>query len=104
FTSRITGTAQALGLTMQSAKDALALQALAKQQAPSCIIVDLANPGLDIAGLIEWLKDNCQPPPRVIAYGSHVQAETLKKAREAGCDDVLPRSKFVEVLSVELPR
>ena len=81
FTSRITGTAQLHGLTMKSAKDTQGLQGLAKQQTPSCVIVDLSNPGLDIVELIEWLKDNCQPPPRVIGYGSHVQAEVLKKAR-----------------------
>ena len=104
FTSRITGTAQGLGLSVKPARDTASLQALARQQAPTCVIVDLANPGLDIAQFIEWLKDNCQPPPRVIAYGSHVQAETLKKAREAGCDEVLPRCKFVEDLAVMLPR
>ena len=30
--------------------------------------------------------------PRIVAYGSHVDAATLKRAREAGCDRVLPRS------------
>jgi CheY-like chemotaxis protein len=104
FTSRITGTAQTLGLTVKPARDTVSLQALAKQEPPPCVIVDLANPGLDIVELIEWLKDNCQPRPRVIAYGSHVQTDVLKRARQAGCDDVLPRSKFVEDLPTELPR
>jgi CheY-like chemotaxis protein len=104
FTSRITGTAQLHGLTMKSAKDSQGLLALAKQQAPTCVIVDLANPGLDIVDLIEWLKENCQPPPRVVAYGSHVHADVLKHARQAGCDDVLPRSKFVEELPTSLPQ
>jgi hypothetical protein len=40
--------------------------------------------------------------PRVIAYGSHVEAATLHAAREAGCDLVLPRSRFVEELPVSL--
>ena len=31
---------------------------------------------------------------RVIAFGSHVDAELLAAARAAGCDEVLPRSKF----------
>ena len=42
------------------------------------------------------------PMPRVVAYGSHVETETLRKAREAGCDPVLPRSKFVEELPAKL--
>jgi hypothetical protein len=41
--------------------------------------------------------------PRVVAYGSHVDTATLRAAREAGCDPVLPRSKFVEELPSALP-
>jgi hypothetical protein len=32
--------------------------------------------------------------PTVIAFGPHVQTARLDEAREAGCDDVFPRSKF----------
>ena len=41
--------------------------------------------------------------PRMVAYGSHVDAAVLRAAREAGCDPVLPRSKFVEELPRALP-
>ena len=34
-----------------------------------------------------------------MAYGSHVDKARLDQARAAGCDEVLPRSKF----STELP-
>ena len=37
--------------------------------------------------------------PTIIGYGSHVDTATLKAARDAGCDVVLPRSKFVEELA-----
>ena len=77
------------------------LTALAAEQTPRGVIVDLANPGLDIAALIEGLR-RCSPVPRVVAYGSHVDTATLKKAREAGCDLVLPRSRFVEELEGKL--
>jgi len=103
FTSRIVGTAQALGLTMRVAKDQGSLQALANQDWPGGLVVDLANPGLDIAGLVGWLRTHGLPTPRVVAYGSHVDVATLKRAREAGCDLVLPRSKFVEELPRALP-
>jgi hypothetical protein len=36
--------------------------------------------------------------PRIVAYGSHVDTAGLRKAREAGCDLVWPRSKFVAEL------
>ena len=41
--------------------------------------------------------------PRLVAYGSHVDAEALRAARAAGCDPVLPRSKFVDDLPAALP-
>jgi CheY-like chemotaxis protein len=103
FTSRITGTARALGLTMKVASSVDKLQALASAEPPGGVIVDLSNPGLAIDELIGWLRDNVKPMPRVVAYGSHVDTATLRQAREAGCDLVLPRSKFVEELPVKLP-
>jgi CheY-like chemotaxis protein len=103
FTSRIVGTANTLGLPFRVAKNQAALQEQVQEHLPGGIIVDLANPGLDIATLVDWLKQNCHPPPRVVAYGSHVDTATLKRARDAGCDLVLPRSKFVEELPRALP-
>lgn len=96
FTSRILGTAQALGLEMRVARDSAALQALASPQT-TCVVVDLSNPGLVIEDLVR-----ASAGARVVAYGSHVDVATLKRAREAGCDLVLPRSKFVEDLPAQM--
>ncbi len=103
FVSRVTGTARDLGLTVQPARSAANLRALARQHSPCCVIVDLQNPGLDIAALVQDLTASCQPRPCFVAYGSHVATAALKAAREAGCDVVLPRSTFVEDLPRELP-
>jgi CheY-like chemotaxis protein len=103
FTSRVTGTARALGLTVQSARSPEALESLARRQTPRCVLIDLANPGLVIADLIRHLQESCTPMPKVIAYGSHVDTATLKHARAAGCDIVWPRSKFAEELPQALP-
>ena len=102
FTSRITGTARALNLTIKSARSVDALKAFSTQEQPACIILDLANPGLVIGELIDWLKQNCTPMPRVVAYGSHVDAATLRAARAAGCHEVMPRSQFAELLPSQL--
>lgn len=67
------------------------------------MIVDLAYPGLDLPALLRRLGEVCDPPPRVVAYGSHVDAASLHAAREAGCRPTLPRSQFVEKLPHELP-
>lgn len=102
FTSRITGTARDLGLTVKPARAAEMLENLARQQSPPCVIVDLSNPGLAIADLVQKLRSACAPPPTIVAYGSHVDAGTLHAARAAGCDVVLPRSQFVEELPIKL--
>jgi len=103
FTSRITGTAQALGLSVKPARSLEALKTLIQQQSPACIIVDLGYPGLSITDFMAGLAHHGSPLPRVIAYGSHVDTATLRAALEAGCHAVLPRSKFVEDLPRALP-
>jgi CheY-like chemotaxis protein len=103
FTSRITGTARDLGLTMRVARTADALLGQVGELQPCCIILDLGNSSLDLPGFMESLKAAQSPLPRLVAYGSHVDVETLNRARLAGCDPVLPRSKFVEVLPNSLP-
>ena len=82
---------------MTVARSADRLLELAKERRPACVIVDLSNPGLVLSELMAGLGA-LSPVPRAVAYGSHVDVETLKAAREAGCDPVLPRSKFVEEL------
>jgi CheY-like chemotaxis protein len=104
FTSRIAGTARDLGLNLQSVTTVEALLSRARQENPSCVIVDLSNRTLDTASLVGKLRESCTPMPRIVAYGSHVDAKSLHAAREAGCDVVLPRSKFVEELPKQLPQ
>lgn len=102
FSSRITGTGRDLGLQVIPARSTELLQQMLAQKVPQAVIIDLANPGLDLPKLMAAIGERGNPRPRVVAYGSHVDTATLKAAREAGCDPVLPRSKFVEVLPQEL--
>ena len=100
FISKVAGAAQSLGLSVQSARSADALVALAERQAPGGVLLDLNHPELDLPELLSRLRVACPVMPLVVGYGSHVEAATLHAARLAGCDRVLPRSRFVE----ELPR
>lgn len=100
FTSRILATARAQGLAMAAAKTPLAFLAAAKDAPPTGVILDLHNPTLELSALLVEL--NAIGPVRVTAYGSHVDAERLKAARQAGVDLVLPRSAFVEKLESDL--
>jgi CheY-like chemotaxis protein len=102
FASRITGTASDLGFRVIAVRSAAALVDAIQPQCPHCVIVDLANPGLVIAELMKSLG-HIAPRPFVVAYGSHVDTATLQAARDAGCDVVWPRSKFVTELATALP-
>ncbi len=102
FTSRIQGTARDQRIRVRQARTAANLLSLAREESPYCVIVDLANPGLNLVQLLADLRAIGAPMPRVVAYGSHVDTETLRQARAAGCDPVLPRSKFVEDLPQQL--
>jgi len=53
------------------------------------VIVDLGRPAL-LAVLGEVVAGGA----RVVAFGSHVDRDTLAAARLAGCHDVLARSEF----------
>jgi len=103
FTSRIAGTARSLGVTVRTARCVEALAKLIEQQPPACVLIDLSKSGLDLAGLVSRIRALSPSPPRLVAYGSHVDVAALRAAREAGCDPVLPRSKFVEELPQALP-
>jgi len=60
---------------------------------PTKVIVDLHFPGLDLDRLVAAIA-SLPDKPRLVGYGSHVDAERLRAARRAGFDEVLPRSEF----------
>jgi len=101
FTSRIRGTAESFGGTMRVVRTVDEVVQIAQSESPVCVIVDLQLAGPRIGELMESLKKLPQPP-RVIGYGSHVDKETLKSAREVGCDAVMARSLFVARLPTEM--
>ena len=98
FFSRIAGAAEAAGLAVRQVKTAADLLTAARKHPPGGAILDLHNPGLDLPALLAELRAACPTMPRVVAYGSHVEADVLRAARQAGCDRVMPRSQFVEEL------
>jgi CheY-like chemotaxis protein len=103
FRSRIVGTGRDLGIAIEAVKTIAEVEALVRAAAVRCIILDLALVGPDIESFIGRLRANGANIPRLIAYGSHMEPGTLKRARDAGCAIVLPRSKFVDALPIELP-
>jgi DNA-binding NarL/FixJ family response regulator len=97
FTSKVTGTAAALRIRLQVVGDVQTAAKLAADESCRCVFIDLADPAVDVAAFFKKLPATRQSA--VVAFGSHVQTERLQAARDAGCTDVLPRSRF----SAELP-
>src|ERR671925_154157 len=96
WTSRITGTAQALGLQVKPVRSVEQLEQCCRELEPRCVIIDLGTANVVAADVVSRVQAICSKPPRFTAYGSHVDVATLKAARDAGCDPVLPRSKMAE--------
>ena len=101
FNSRVSATARAYGSTVTPVKTIAALLAKAQESPPVAAILDLQHSPFDLPELLTALK--AIGSIRVVAYGAHVDAERLKAAKEAGCDIVLTRSKFVNKLETDLP-
>ena len=102
FASRITATGRSLGLPILQARNVAILTEALKKAWPKLLILDLGHPELQVVELLKALDAQDKPRPKIVAYGSHVDAASLHAARAAGCDIVLPRSKFVEELPVQL--
>lgn len=101
FTSKVTTTARALGQTVVPAKTPDAALANAKAIQAVTVFIELHTPGLVLLPFLETLR-TLDPMPKVIAFGSHVDKAGLNAAKTAGCDLVMPRSKFVASLETEL--
>jgi DNA-binding NarL/FixJ family response regulator len=104
FASKALGAASALGARVRVARDVEGLLTLARESPPGGVLIDLHHPGLDLAVLLASLREACPAMPHTVAFGSHVDAELLRAAREAGCALVLPRSAFSERLATDLPQ
>jgi DNA-binding NarL/FixJ family response regulator len=98
FSSKVLATAKAHDCTVLVCRSSDSLVAAALTESPRGIILDLHFPGLDLPKLLADLRESLPVLPRIIGYGSHVDVATLKAARQAGLDRVMPRSQFVEEL------
>ena len=99
FTSKITGTARELGHRVFVAGNSALASAMIGQWRPKVVFVDLAAGDLvSVPALVAYRKA-AGPGTPFVAFGSHVDTDALDAARSAGCDPVMPRSKF----TAELP-
>ena len=114
FVSKIQGTAHALGIEVRVASDAAALgrcfgvrsdgdgtnpskHSHANAPLPRGVLIDLELNSFSAGAILPLLRSyevehSCKIA--TLAFGPHVHTDLLEAAQAAGCDQVMPRSKF----------
>jgi hypothetical protein len=90
FASKISAVARATGAVIKMIRNPQLLAGLAAKR----LIVDLNLPGA-IPAAIDWRK---AIGGQVIGFVSHTDEQTIADARAGGVDQVMARSRFVQVL------
>lgn len=89
--SQVTGTAATRGWPVAMAMTVEALREHLAKGTVRGVILDLAG---DVTPTDVMLVVAGEVRPKTLAFGPHVHTANLQAAREAGFDQVLPRSKF----------
>jgi hypothetical protein len=85
FLSKVTATAKAAGVAVQVVRNPAMLPAVGTR-----LLVDLNQDGA-IDAAARW---KAATGGQVLGFVSHVDTEAIGRARQAGLDQVLPRSRF----------
>lgn len=101
FQAKLLETAKHVGVELRCVATAAALLHEARRAAPALVVIDLNARGGAIEAVEQIQRDNPLP---VIGFFSHVQTELAERARQAGCNEVMPRSKFTQDLAAILSR
>ena len=98
FASKINAAAAAADSQIVRVKSREQLEQLATTP-PSLVIIDLNSDRIDPLEAIRFLKSTpgLSSIP-IVSFVSHVQTELIRNAQAAGCDYVLPRSAFNQML------
>ncbi len=97
FFSRIDGVARHFGGRVLMVKTAAQCEPLLAGGQMQGMLVDLQVAGADLERIVRSVRTGV----RVVGYGSHIDAASLRVARELGLDPVMPRSLFVEKMPKE---
>lgn len=95
FSSKIRASAKAAGVEIAFARSPEEVLTQARTARPRLVIFDLNSGKTDPIATISALKsDPALSGIRTIGFASHVHTALIAAAREAGADQVLPRSAF----------
>ena len=99
FRSKISETADALGVEAAFPRNPKKLLDALRASPPDLLVVDLNSARFEPLELLHTVKsDDELRSVTTVGFLSHVQGDLALAAREAGCDRVMARSAFVENL------
>jgi PleD family two-component response regulator len=105
FTSKIRTAAARVGAAVKFARSSQAALDEMRRDAPALVIFDLNDARADPLGIVAAMRaDPALAGIPTLGYVSHVQADLIGAAREAGVGEVLARSAFAEGLGEILRR
>jgi CheY-like chemotaxis protein len=94
FLPRIQNVADPLGYHARRATDEAGFWDSYREVTPALILVDLEGDRATWTGVVQDLRAQPQPRPKIVAFGPHADVAALKLARELGCDTVLTKGEF----------
>ncbi len=97
FAGKIQAAAAPLGMDVLPATQPADILRAFAEKSVCIVLVDLNVSSPSVSEIMELLPGVSKPA--VVAFGPHVNTARLEEARAAGCDRVLPRSRF----ATELP-
>jgi CheY-like chemotaxis protein len=99
FQSRIRAAAQAMAAPITFVRHYDALITALRETSPALLILDLDCDAIQAIAVIRDVRSSPELAGiALVGYASHVHADRLQAARDAGCDRVLARSGFVKAL------
>jgi response regulator RpfG family c-di-GMP phosphodiesterase len=99
FSIKMSTAAKHLGVDMYFERSKEKVLQTVREKQPSLVIFDLNSAKLAPIEMIAAMKsDPALSSIRTLGYVSHVDSETIERARSAGIDQVLARSAFSEKL------
>lgn len=97
FSTKITSTAASLGVIVAVVRSLEKLDARMTQGGDRLALIDLDCESIDPIEAIRKIHRSSSRP-RMVAFVSHVRADLMEAARQAGVDEVMARSAFVAKL------
>jgi CheY-like chemotaxis protein len=99
FKSKISETAETLGVEVRFPRSPKKLLETLRESPPELLVLDLNSARFEPLTLLRTIKsDDATKDVPTVGFLSHVQKGLAVAAREAGCDQVMARSAFTKDL------